>query len=125
MRSRVLVRYSEPLVWTAALIGIPAWIAHLIYEAAMTQYTTAHPGWRWTLHLATAITALATLAGMAICFDLIRAANRAGASAIDDGDASAANISRFLGGVGLLVGVSNLALILLEGSYVIFVRRGG
>jgi hypothetical protein len=34
-------------------------------------------------------------------------------------------ISRFLGYHGLLIGVTNLALILLEGSYVIFVRRGG
>jgi hypothetical protein len=124
--SRPLVRYSEPLVWTAALIGIPAWIAHLIFEAAMTPYTTAHPGWRWTMHLATVVTALVTIAGMTICFDLMRAANRgAPPGRLDADDASAANLSRFLGTFGLLIGVANLALILMEGSYVIFVRRGG
>jgi hypothetical protein len=123
--SRPLVRYSETTVWTAALIGIPAWIAHLIFEAAMTPYTTAHAGWRWTLHLATAVTALVTIAGMAICFDLLRVANRGATADLEADDASATNISRFLGTFGLLIGVSNLALILMEGSYVIFVRRGG
>jgi hypothetical protein len=123
--SRALVRYSEPLVWTAALIGIPAWLTHLVFEAAMIQYTTTHPGWRWTLHLATVVTAVATLAGMAICLELVRAANRTEPDAPEDDDASAANISRFLGVLGLLIGVANLALILMEGSYVIFVRRGG
>lgn len=125
-----LIRYPERVVWTAALIGVPAWIAHLVFEAAMTQYTTAHPGWRWTLHLATALTALATLTGMAVCADLVRLANRsepglAGFNRAEDDDASTGNISRFLGYLGLLIGVTNLALILMEGSYVIFVRRGG
>ena len=125
-----LIRYPERVVWTAALIGVPAWIAHLVFEAAMTQYTTAHPGWRWTLHLATALTALVTLTGMAVCADLVRLANRsepglAGFNRAEDDDASTANISRFLGYLGLLIGVTNLALILMEGSYVIFVRRGG
>jgi hypothetical protein len=123
--SRALVRYSEGVVWTAVLGGIPAWLAHLIFVAAMTPYTTTHPGWRWTLHLATAVTALATLAGMAICFDLLRVANRYETTPVPDDDASAATISRFLGVLGLLIGTANLALILLEGSYVIFVRRGG
>jgi hypothetical protein len=122
---RALVRYSERLVWSAALIGIPAWLIHLVFEAAMTGYTTSHPGWRWTLHLATAVTALATLAGMAICFELLRAADRTPRDGAESDDASALNISRFLGGLGLLLGVTNLALILMEGSYVIFVRRGG
>jgi hypothetical protein len=128
--SGALIRYPERVVWTAVLIGVPAWIAHLVYEAAMTEYTSAHPGWRWTLHLATALTALVTLAGMAVCADLVRLANRsepagAGFDQAEVDDASTATISRFLGYLGLLIGVTNLALILMEGSYVIFVRRGG
>ena len=59
-----LLRYREPVVWTAVLIGVPAWIVHLVFTAAMVQFTTDHSGWRWSLHAATAITALITVAGM-------------------------------------------------------------
>jgi hypothetical protein len=72
-----LLRYREGVAWTAALIGVPAWIAHLVFLASMAQFTTTHPGWRWSLHVATAVTALITLAGIAVSFDLLRAANRA------------------------------------------------
>jgi hypothetical protein len=120
-----VLRYSEPVVWTAVLIGIPAWIAHLVFEASMVGFTSAHPGWRWTLHLATGGAALVTLAGMAICFDLIRLADRSGPGDVERDDASSSTLTRFLGEFGLLLGATNLVLILLEGSYVIFVRRGG
>jgi hypothetical protein len=120
-----VLRYPEPVVWAAVLIGIPAWIAHLVFEASMVQFTSAHPGWRWTLHLATGVTALVTLAGMVICVDLVRLADRCGPGDVESDDASAATLTRFLGVFGLLLGATNLALILLEGSYVIFVRRGG
>jgi hypothetical protein len=121
------LHYSEKVVWTAVLIGIPAWIAHLVFEAAMVDFTGAHPGWEWTLHAATALTALPTLAGIAICFDLYRRTGPARPPAPDDdaGEASPVALSRFLGALGMFVGVTNLALILLEGSYVILVKRGG
>ena len=115
------VRYSEFVVWAAVLVGIPAWAVHLVFTAAMARFVEVHPGWMWTMHLATAVTALATLAGMAICADLLRVAGRPDTHG---DDASAAGLTRFLAALGLLVGVSNLMLILLEGSYVIFVRKG-
>jgi hypothetical protein len=122
---RELVRYSEGVVWTAALVGVPAWIVHLVFVASMAHFTTTHPGWRWSLHVATAITALVTLAGMAICFDLFRTASDAGPSGAESDAASPMVLSRFLGAFGLILGAANLALILGEGAYVIFVRRGG
>jgi hypothetical protein len=129
-----IVRYHEGVVWAAVLVGIPAWAAHLVFEAAMVRFTTTHPGWEWTLHAATIVTALVTLAGMAICYDLLRHAGRAeGAgpaetdvvSSAEDDDISPAGMSRFLGVLGLLIGAVNLALILSEGSYVLLVRHGG
>jgi hypothetical protein len=116
------VRYHERVVWAAVLIGIPAWLVHLVFEAAMVEVVCRHPSWLWTLHLATALTALVTLGGMAVCFDLLRAA---GPPDPEGDDGSPVGLTRFLGGLGLLVGAANLALILLEGSYVIFVRRCG
>jgi hypothetical protein len=118
------VRRHEGLVWFAVLGGIPAWLFHLVFEAAMVQYTCTHPGWKWTLHAATVVTVLVTLAGMAVCADLLRAGGRASRWSEDD-DGSPAGRTRFLGAFGLIVGASNVALILLEGSYVIFVNRCG
>jgi len=122
------LHYSGFVVWSAVLAGIPAWIAHLVFEAAMVRFTAVHPGWEWTLHAATALTALVTIAGIAICLDLYRRAEstrRATPAAAVEDDASDVALSRFLGALGLLVGVTNLVLILAEGSYVIFVRHGG
>lgn len=122
---RAALRYPEIVVWIAVTIGIPAWAFHLVFEAAMAHYTAVHPAWRWTLHLVTAVTALVTLAGMAICFDLWRASRPSEPVAARDDDISPAQLGRFLGALGLLVGAANLALILLEGSYVIFLSRRG
>jgi hypothetical protein len=121
------LHYPEWTVWAAALVGIPAWMAHLVFEAAMVRFTDTHPGWEWTLHAATAVTALLTLAGIVICVDLLRRVeqDRRDAPAALDDAASPVAVSRFLAVFGLLVGVANLALILAEGSYVILVRRGG
>jgi membrane protein YdbS with pleckstrin-like domain len=118
-----LLRHRESTVWIAALIGIPAWIAHLTFVAAMVHFTDTHSGWEWTLHAATAITALATIAGMLVCFELWRAAGRS-VSDPDTPDVTPPALSRFLGFFGLLVGATNLVLILVEGSYVVLVRHG-
>src|SRR5205823_5447312 len=99
------LRYPERVVWTAMTIGIPAWMAHLVFEAAMVHYITAHPGARWTMHLATALTAALTIAGMVICYDLLRAARQAGSARADgDDERSPAALSRFLGSLGLMIG---------------------
>jgi len=119
-----LLRYHTRAVWLASLIGIPAWIAHLTFLAAMVPYTDRHPEWDWTLHAATAVTALVTLAGTALCFDLWRRAGSVEPDT-DTADLNPAALSRFIGFFGLVTGVTNLVLILGEGSYVFFVRRGG
>jgi hypothetical protein len=122
------IHYPEFVVWSAVFVGVPAWAVHLVFEAAIVGFTDEHHGWEWTMHAMTAFTAVLTLAGMAICLDLYRRAERARRDAPpvnEDDDASDIALSRFLGLMGFLFGVANLALILAEGSYVIFVRRGG
>jgi len=96
----------------------------LTFLAAMVPYTDRHPEWDWTLHAATAVTALVTLAGTALCFDLWRRAGSVEPDT-DTADLNPAALSRFIGFFGLVTGVTNLVLILGEGSYVFFVRRGG
>jgi hypothetical protein len=122
------IHYPEFLVWTAAFVGVPAWIAHLVFEAAMVHFTDEHHGWEWTLHAATIFTALVTAAGIAICYDLYRRAEqtrRVEPPLAEDDDASDIALSRFLGMLGVFLGVANIVLILAEGSYVFFVRHGG
>ena len=62
---------ASPRCGSPRSIGIPAWIAHLMFVAAMVRFTDSHSQWEWTLHAATAVTALVTIAGMAVCFDLL------------------------------------------------------
>ena len=122
------IHYPEFVVWAAVFVGIPAWVSHLVFEAAMVHFTDEHHGWEWTLHAATLATALVTIAGLAVCADLYRRAERerrARPPLTEDDDASDIALSRFLGMLGVLLGISNLVLILVEGFYVLVVRHGG
>jgi hypothetical protein len=122
------IHYPEFLVWSAAFVGIPAWAVHLVFEAAMVHFADEHHGWEWTLHAATILTALVTVAGIALCYDLYRRAEQSRRSeppmADEDGSSDVA-LSRFLGLLGVILGVANLVLILVEGFYVLVVRHGG
>lgn len=101
-------------LWFAVLGGIAAWLVHLGFVSAFVQYTCNVHGTVWVQHAVTAVTAVITLLAMALAFEYARA----GTDALD-ADTHSAQL-RFLGLFGLIVGAINLALILLEGSYVIF-----
>ena len=103
-------------VWYAAFGSIGAWIVHLVYCASAVQWTHDSPRWEWTLHAATAGCALATVLAMALAYRLVRAASGA-----DESGAADAGQLLFLGRLGLLVGAIDLALIILEGSYVLVI----
>jgi hypothetical protein len=106
-------------VWYATFGGIGAWTVHLVFLASAEHWTYLHPGYGWTLHAATAVCAAATIVALVLARRLLAAAS--------GGDPSAANDAGqlvFLAQFGLLVGAINLALILLEGSYALFISRG-
>jgi hypothetical protein len=107
------------IVWYAAFGGIFFWMAHLVFVASAEHWTYLHSRYVWTLHAATVICALATILALALSWRLYRAAAGSDAAARDD-----AGQMLFLAQFGLLVGVINLALILVEGSYVLFIPRG-
>ena len=110
------VARSSLATWFAVLGGIVAWMVHLTYSASVVELTCEHPGLIWTIHGMTAVTALVTLVAMALSALLLREG-----SDVESAGTRAGQL-RFLGIMGLLVGAINLALILLEGSYAIFLR---
>ncbi len=107
-------------VWYAVLGGVGAWTAHLLFEASFMKYTCNSHGYVWVMHLATAVTALATVAAMVLSWRLLRVSQGS-----DEAAADAGGRLQFLGYAGLLIGAINLALILLEGVYVVFLHRCG
>ena len=107
------------MVWYAVLGGIGAGAVHLVFIVSAEHWTFLHPGYRWTLHAATGICALATIAAMLLARRLMVAASGSDPASNDD-----AGQLLFLAQLGLLTGAINLALILLEGSYTLFIPRG-
>jgi hypothetical protein len=106
-------------VWFAVLGGIGAWTVHLLFVASAEHWTFLHAEYRWTLHAATVVCAAVSIVAILLARRLIVVASGGDPSSNDD-----AGQLLFLGHVGVLVGVINLALILLEGSYVLFIPRG-
>ena len=114
-------RRGGPLLWYAALAGIGWWLVHLTTNAALVR--AACNGGRtitWVMHGVTAATGLLTLHAAWLCYRLIRMAAGAG-----EGDASMPGRTRFLGWFGLMTNVISLALILLEGAYVLAIGPCG
>jgi hypothetical protein len=107
------------MVWYAVLGGIAAWIVHLVFIVSAEHWTHLHKQYGWTLHAATGVCALATIGAMLLAHRLLVAASGSDPASNDD-----AGQLLFLAQLGLLTGAINLALILLEGSYVLFIPRG-
>jgi hypothetical protein len=106
-------------VWYAALGGAGVWIVHLVFVASIEHWTFLHARYGWTLHAATAVCALATIVAIWLAWRLHIAARGSDPSGADD-----AGQLLFLAQLGLLVGAISLALILVEGSYALFIPRG-
>jgi hypothetical protein len=105
--------------WYAVLGGIAAWTVHLLTLSSIDRLTCNLGGYAWVMHAVTGVTAAATVAAMVLAYRLFRAGGD------DDAAGSVAGRLRFFGTLGLLVGAVNLALILLEGSYVELLPRCG
>jgi len=116
---RAHVREGGLAFWYAVLGGIAAWTVHLLTLSSIDRLTCNLGGYAWVMHVVTAATAVATVAAMGFSYALFRAGGA------DDAAGSAAGRLRFFGMLGLLLGAINLALILLEGSYVELLPRCG
>lgn len=101
-------------MWYAVFGGVGAWTVHLMYLVCAEHWAHVHHQWAWTLNVCTAVTVLATIVALGLAGRLVKAAGGADEAGDDD-----SGQLLFLGRLGLLVGTINLALILLEGTYVV------
>jgi hypothetical protein len=94
-------------VWFALLGSTGAWIVHLMALASLAPTACGHQRARGAMHLITAGCLLVALASTAL------AARLAGRAAPDD-ETTPRSQHRFLGLLGVLLGVVNLILIVAE-----------
>lgn len=90
-----------------------AWMAHLFFASSFVRYSCNAGGVDWAQHLFTAFCALICVHATWVAYGLHRDGRT---DAEDAGTTSGAN--NFIGLVGILVGLTNLLLILAEGSFV-------
>jgi hypothetical protein len=107
---------SGAATWFAVTGGIGAWILHVTFAASVVRLLCDYPGWTWTLHAATGVTAAITIVAMGMSAALVRLSSEP-----ESADTLSGQL-RFLGLLGLMIGAINLALILLEGSYAIVLQ---
>ena len=108
-------------VWYAVLGGIGAWTIHLVFFAAYVRYTCNRSGSLWLMHFVTGVTLAMTAAALVLCRRMLL--DSEGDESADDEGGRA----QFLARLGLLVGVVNFALIVLEEVYLVVLasRRCG
>ena len=102
-------------IWFGFVVGPVAWAAHLMGQAAFVRYACNDPGWHWALHLMTVVTAVPTIVGLALCMGVTRRL------ADGEDEPTRAGRTRFLALVAAFTAAISLGLILLEGSYVLFI----
>jgi hypothetical protein len=105
------------VVWFALTAGIAAWVVHLTAFAALVEFVHDH-GYSWLFTLGNAVGVALTLAALWLSWLIYRAGTD------DEEVGTPGGRMRFLGALGLMVNGINLLLILLEGSYVYFIRTG-
>ncbi len=94
------------------------WMGHLASLAALAPYLRNNPDKWWLWWVDTGIFA----AGALLCILLSIALGVSMNAAEDEGNAEGRN--RFLAWHGVLAGLANLALILAEGSMILFITLG-
>ena len=90
-----------------------AWMAHLFFASSFVRYSCNAHGTLWYQHLVTALCALVAAHATWVAVGLYREGR---GDSEDAGTAAGAN--NFIGVVGIIVGLTNLLLILAEGSFV-------
>jgi hypothetical protein len=95
------------MIWFAVFGGIAAWLLHLTAGASLVRLACDHHNALYVIHALTVGTALVTLTAMRLSWKLRTAPDEP---------------RQFLGSLGLLIGATNVVLILLEGSFVLFLH---
>jgi hypothetical protein len=115
--------------WAAIAGSTAAWATHLIFSAAWAveggrgrsaASAMCGHGPTWPLHLATLVTAAVCVVALGAAWVVYRHRDDA-----LSGSGSIEGQLRFLGLLGLGVAAVNLLLIVVEGSYVFFLRSCG
>jgi hypothetical protein len=101
------------LLWFPFVGPIAAWAVHLVYIAAIARFTCTRPTSTWTIHAVTAATLVVAGAATSLSLRLVRQGGD------DEGADTTAARHLFLGRLGLLVGVVNILVIVLEELYAI------
>lgn len=96
-----------------------AWMAHLFFASSFVQYTCNAHGTLWFQHVATAVCAAICIHAAWIAYGLHKEGR---ADSEDAGTSFGAN--NFIGVVGILVALTNLLLIVGEGSFSGLIRQG-
>jgi len=99
--------------------SIAAWMAHLTFATSFVQYTCNAHGTLRFQHLATAVCALIALHCAWVAYGLHKEGQ---AETEDAGTSLGAN--NFIGLAGILVALTNLLLILGEGSFAGLIHQG-
>jgi hypothetical protein len=95
-----------------------AWMAHLIFASSFVRYSCNAGGVDWAQHLFTALMALVCIHAAWVAYGLHREGR---ADPEDAGTSMGAN--NFIGVAGILVCLTNLLLILSEGSFVALIHQ--
>jgi hypothetical protein len=106
------------LVWFALTAGIAAWIVHLTVFSSIVGFVHEH-GYFWLFYVGNGVAIAVTLLAGWFSYLMVKSADD------DESAGTPAGRIRFLGYVALLSNGINLLLILLEGTYVFFLRTSG
>jgi hypothetical protein len=99
--------------------SIGAWMAHLFFASSFVRYSCNAGGVDWAQHLFTAVCALVAISATWVAYGLYREGR---GDSEDAGTSMGAN--NFIGVAGIIVGFTNLLLILAEGSFVGLIHQG-
>jgi hypothetical protein len=97
--------------WFPVFGSIPAWTVHVLAITALARYSCTVPSSRWAFHVITAVTLAVAVLATAMCARLV-----------GDGDETSPEEPgrmAFLGRLGLLIGATDILLIVLEEIYVV------
>ena len=119
MSTAVPVRHRGLRVTFVFAGSTGAWMAHLFFASSFVRYSCNAGGVNWAQHAFTAFCALVVLHTTWVAYGLYREGRT---DAEDAGTALGAN--NFIGVVGIIVGLTNLLLIIAEGSFVGLIHQG-